>query len=90
MAVPGYPHHIIQRGARSIDLFYLDDDGKEYLLLIKQTAERFGVEFISYCLMTNHIHLVAIPSQTDSLARAGGIIFESSGSCTYRSTVWFR
>ena len=40
--------------------------------MLKQAAERFDVEFISYCLMTNHIHLVAIPRQTDSLARAVG------------------
>lgn len=33
---------------------------------------RFGVHFISYCLMTNHVHLIAIPEKPDSLALAVG------------------
>lgn len=72
IVVPGYPHHIVQRGVRSMDIFSKDDDRKEYLHLLKQQGVRFGVRFISYCLMTNHVHLIAIPEKTDSLAHAIG------------------
>jgi putative transposase len=31
-----------------------------------------GVEIWAYCLMSNHIHLIAVPNQKDSLARGIG------------------
>jgi Transposase and inactivated derivatives len=33
---------------------------------------QFGVEVLVWCLMTNHVHFVMIPSEQDSLARAVG------------------
>jgi putative transposase len=53
-------------------VFFSDDDRQEYLRLQKEQGERFGVRFISYCLMTNHVHLVAIPEDETGLARAIG------------------
>jgi len=44
----------------------------EYLRLLKFHGEKHGVRFMAYCLMTNHIHLVAVPSKPDSLARGIG------------------
>jgi len=70
--VPGYPHHIVQRGVRSLDIFMKDSDRLEYLSLLRGQGDRFGVKFLSYCLMTNHVHLLAVPEKTDSLARAIG------------------
>lgn len=55
-----------------MDIFFEEDDRAEYLHLLRQQGERFGVRFISYCLMTNHVHLVAIPEQEENLARAVG------------------
>ncbi|MDD3813987.1 MAG: transposase [Desulfocapsaceae bacterium] len=72
IVVPGYPHHVIQRGVRSMDIFFEDDDRREYLQLLRQQGEQFGVRFISYCLMTNHVHLIAIPDKPEGLARAVG------------------
>ena len=72
IVVPGYPHHIIQRGVRSMDIFFEDADRREYLHLLRKQGKQFGVRFISYCLMTNHVHLVAIPDEPESLARAVG------------------
>ncbi len=72
IVVPGYPHHVVQRGVRSMDIFFEEDDRAEYLHLLRQQGERFGVRFISYCLMTNHVHLIAIPDREESLARAIG------------------
>ncbi|MCK4547975.1 MAG: transposase [Candidatus Eisenbacteria sp.] len=39
---------------------------------MREETERFGVEVLSWCLMTNHVHLVVVPSTEDGLARAIG------------------
>ncbi|MCP3875395.1 MAG: transposase [Desulfobacteraceae bacterium] len=72
IVVPGYPHHIVQRGVRSMDVIFKEEDRVEYLSLLKEKSLRFGVTYISYCLMTNHIHLLAVPEKEDSLAKAVG------------------
>ncbi len=72
VVLPGVVHHITQRGVRSMDIFFEDDDRKEYLSFLKEQGERVGLEFICYCLMTNHIHLLVIPSEEDSLRRGIG------------------
>jgi len=38
--------------------------------LLQQSIQRHSVELIGYCLMSNHIHLVAVPHQKDALARS--------------------
>ena len=67
VVLPGIVHHITQRGVRSMNIFYQDKDRKEYLYLLNQQAERVGMQFVAYCLMTNHIHLLVIPQKEDSL-----------------------
>jgi putative transposase len=37
-----------------------------------QRAQKCGLEILAYCLMTNHVHLVAIPHATETLAQAVG------------------
>ena len=72
LVVPGYPHHVTQRGVRSVDIFTDDEDRLAYLDFMKEEAQRFGITFMAWCLMTNHVHLVAIPQAEDSLARGIG------------------
>ena len=50
-------------------VFYSDGDRREYLRLMDEEGERFRVRFLSYCLMSNRVHLVAVPRQPESLAR---------------------
>jgi len=33
-------------------------------------CRRHGLRLWAYCLMTNHVHLVAVPNREDSLAKA--------------------
>ena len=68
----GYPHHITHRGNNRQDIFFVDDDRITYLELLKKHCSMYGLDVLSYCLMTNHIHLVAVPQEEDSLARAVG------------------
>ncbi len=61
------PHHITQRGNRREDVFYTDDDRATYLNWLREYAEKHRVDILAYCLMTNHIHLVAVPVTEDGL-----------------------
>ena len=72
LVVPGYPHHITQRGVRSMDIFTDDRDRLTYLQFMAEESNRFGVTFLGWCLMTNHVHLIAISESEESLARAIG------------------
>lgn len=72
LVIPGLPHHVTQRGVRSLPVFTDDDDRELYLALLRDQADRHGLRFEAWCLMTNHIHLIAIPKREDSLARGIG------------------
>ena len=72
LVVPGYPHHITQRGVLSTDIFADNLDRLSYLQFMAEESDRFGVTFMGWCLMTNHVHLIAVPEREDSLARAIG------------------
>lgn len=67
--VPGCPHHITQRGIRGGDVFVTDDDRRFYLAILRTYAQKHGVSIWAYCLMTNHVHFVAVPSSPQALAR---------------------
>jgi Transposase IS200 like len=41
-----------------------------YLDLLRQSIALHGVELISYCLMSNHVHLVAVSHKADGLGQA--------------------
>jgi putative transposase len=64
------PHHITQRGNRREDVFFAEEDYRVYLEWLQQYSHQHQLEILAYCLMTNHIHLVAVPGNTDSLQRA--------------------
>ena len=70
--LPGVAHHITQRGNNRQDVFFVEDDRRVYLSYLKESAERYGLAVSAYCLMTNHIHLVATPEAEDSLSKTLG------------------
>jgi putative transposase len=72
LVVPGYPHHITQRGVRSMDVFHSDEDRRQYLQFLSEETARFGVDILTWCLMSNHVHFIAIPDNETSLARGFG------------------
>ena len=72
IVIPGSPHHITQRGNNRQDVFFTDDDREAYLEILKEQSADFGLLIDGYCLMTNHIHLIATPMKEDSLAKAMG------------------
>jgi REP element-mobilizing transposase RayT len=57
--VPRMPHHIVQRGHNRNVVFVEDRDYKYYLNNLVEWKAALDLEIYSYCLMTNHVHLIA-------------------------------
>jgi len=72
VVIAGCPHHITQRGNNGQDVFFSDADRRMYLDLLAEQCEKFSLAIEGYCLMTNHIHLIATPKRAGSLAKAVG------------------
>lgn len=61
-------HHITQRGNARRQVFFSDADRNVYLQLLSREAANHQLTILGYCLMTNHVHIVAIPRDADSMA----------------------
>ena len=72
VVVPMVPHHVTQRGTRREPVFFSEGDYQTYLRLMRFWCDRERVEVWAYCLMSNHVHLVAVPETESGLARAIG------------------
>ena len=68
VVVVGAPHHITQRGNDRQDVFVSDGLRRVYLELLAEHAARNSLRIMAYCLMTNHVHLLAVPESERSLA----------------------
>ena len=66
---PGSPHHICQRGNNRQEIFKEDKDRIRYLNLLEESADRYSLRILAYCLMDNHIHMVVIPNDAYSLLK---------------------
>ena len=72
LVIPGLPHHVTQRGNRRQPTFFNDGDYAAYLELMADWRREEGVEIWGYCLMPNHVRLIAVPKTEDGLRRAIG------------------
>lgn len=68
----GIPHHVTQRGNRRMTTFFRDEDYLAYLALMGEWCAKCRVEIWAYCLMPNHVHLIAVPETEDGLRRGIG------------------
>ena len=66
--LPGVPHHITQRGVDRRETFSSDEDRATYLRLLAENLAEAETAILGWCLMTNHVHLIALPQRDDSLA----------------------
>jgi putative transposase len=69
IVLPGAAHHLIQRGNRRQAVFFLAEDRQAYLKWLADASQRWRLRIWAYCLMTNHVHLVAVPETAEGLAR---------------------
>lgn len=54
----GAIHHAMARGVRKSTLFVDDVDHRKFLKILAAAVERYGCACFTYCLMSNHFHLV--------------------------------
>lgn len=76
IVMPGVPHHVTQRGNRRMQTFFELKDYEKYLQILNQSSDDFGTKVLAYCLMPNHIHVIAIPSREESLRKTFSDIHE--------------
>lgn len=65
----GIPQHIIQRGNNRTLCFASDDDMAAYAGWLHEGALKYGVDIHGWVFMTNHVHLLATPHESDSVSR---------------------
>jgi putative transposase len=69
VVVVDVPHHITQRGNARQVILANDTDRITYLELLRQSSELSNLSVLGYCLMSNHVHLIAVPGTAKALAQ---------------------
>lgn len=77
VVIPGLPHHVTQRGNRRQTAFFSDNDFELYLQLMALACRSYHVDIWAYCLMPNHVHLIAVPPSETALSKAVGFGHEA-------------
>ena len=72
--VPGLPYHIVQRGNNREACFIEPENYQFYLELWQEVSKRYGVAVHAYCLMTNHIHMLATPDRATSISETMKVV----------------
>jgi putative transposase len=65
--LPGVPYHITQRGVDKCVTFSTEEDRHTHVRLLRDNLSDAEVRLLGWCMMMNHVHLVAIPGREDSL-----------------------
>ena len=65
--VPDVPHHVTQRGYDRRDIFTADEDRRRYLALLTAACLEHETRCLAWCLMSNHVHLILVPTAEDGL-----------------------
>jgi len=63
------PYHITQCGNRREEVFFTKEDRLIYLEWLEQYCQKYAVDILAYCLMTNHVHLILKPGKEDGLQK---------------------
>lgn len=69
ICIPGYPHHVVQRGNNRGKTFYCRRDYLRYLEILSVAAEEHSSAIHAYVLMTNHVHLLITPETSSGLSQ---------------------
>jgi putative transposase len=67
LTVPGYPHHIIQRGNNRQAIFSSNADYETLLGMLDEHSRQSKVAIHAYVLMSNHFHLLATPETSEAI-----------------------
>ncbi len=64
------PHHVTQRGNARQVILSSDADRATYLELLREYSQLYGLSLMGYCLMSNHVHLIAVPRTPEALSQS--------------------
>jgi len=64
----GMPHHVTQRGNYRQNVFESHIDFQKYCSWIVKYSQKYKIEIVAYCLMTNHIHFIVIPKNKTGMS----------------------
>jgi len=73
-SISGLPYHIVQRGNNREACFVESENYQFYLDLWKDCSNRYGVAVHAYFLMTNHIHFLVTPENTNAISRLMSVV----------------
>ena len=68
LILPGFSHHVTHRGNRHADIFCEEADYCFYLEKLSRYLRKYPLRLYSYCLMTNHVHLIPVPESRSALS----------------------
>ena len=68
IVIPGVAHHVVQRGHNRQVVFAADEDFQFYLENLTELKGELDVRLYAYRLMTNHVHLLLMRAQGQTLA----------------------
>ena len=69
IVIPELAHHITQRGNYRQNIFDNEGNYKQYAKWINEYAKENNVDILAYCLMSNHVHFIAIPKKKEDLSK---------------------
>jgi putative transposase len=87
--LPGIPQHVVQRGNDRQACFASEADYRRYLQELREAALKHDCAIHAYVLMTNHVHLLATPTDTGAISRmmqAVGRRYVGGFNARYRRT----
>ena len=64
------PHHVTQRGNARQVILASDTDRVTYLELLREYSQLYALSVLGYCLMSNHVHMIAIPQTSQALSQS--------------------
>jgi putative transposase len=88
IVIPGVPHHVTHRGNLRAQVFLNEQDRLIYQQLLAECAQRFFLEIWAYCLMGNHVHLIVVGQERNSLAKALGMAHQRYAAAVNRRERW--
>ncbi len=67
VVAPTTPYHITHGGNRRCRVFFEDEDRDAYPAFLERYCRTHALDLWAWCLMTNHIHLLAWPQRKESV-----------------------
>src|SRR3989442_228496 len=61
---PGETYHVFSRGSNRLRIFFDDRDFNEFLVQLGRIVGKYRWRLNAYCLIPNHYHLLASPSES--------------------------